>query len=259
MHGLETLTLWGYVWIGVVLLGAGFAHGVIGVGFPLIAMPLLALVLPFKAAMLFLVLPMLFVIAVNSFWGGHLRESILRFWYMPIVPVAGGWIGTRVLIGAPPEPFLLALALMLLVYLLRERLGHGEVALVRRNVVVFGILAGVISGFFEAVTNVSLPPMIVFLTMAGVSPMAMVQILNFSSLGTKASQIATWSAWGGVPLAFWVAALPWSLATTAAVLAGARLRSRVDARRYLGWLRRFLWAMAILLVLQFLRAVLTGD
>ncbi|MGB7541420.1 MAG: sulfite exporter TauE/SafE family protein [Burkholderiales bacterium] len=257
MPGLEALSPWGYAWVGAVLLGAGFVHGMLGLGFPLVAMPLLAMALPFKTAILFIMLPMLFVNAVIAFWGGGLRESIGRFWYMPIAPVAGAWTGTRLLIGAPPEPFLLLLALMLIVYLLRERLGRAEVPLVRRHATAFGVAAGMIGGFFEAVTNVSLPPMIIFLMMVGVSPVALVQVLNFSSLGTKAVQIGTWSVSGGVPLAFWAASLPWGIATVAALFAGARIRVRVDARTYMIWLRRFLWAMAALLMLQFLRATLS--
>ena len=162
----------------------------------------------------------------------------------------------RLLIGSPPGPFLLLLALMLVVYLVRERLGPSEVGLVRRNALGFGIAAGAVAGFFESVTNVSLPPMIIFLMMLGVSPMALVQVLNFSSIGTKAVQIATWSSAGDVPLAFWTASVPWGLATLAALAAGARIRVGIDPRRYMIWLRRFLWVMAVLLVFQFFRSVL---
>jgi uncharacterized membrane protein YfcA len=58
-HRFEGLSLWSYAWIGAVLLSAGFVHGLVGLGFPLIAMPLLALALPFKSAILFILLPML--------------------------------------------------------------------------------------------------------------------------------------------------------------------------------------------------------
>jgi len=254
--GLEGLSPWGYAWVGAVLLGAGFVHGMLGLGFPLIAMPLLALALPFKTAILFMMLPMLFVNAVIAFWGGNLRASIGRFWYMPIAPVAGAWLGTRLLIGAPAEPFLLVLALMLIVYLLRERLGRAEVPFVRRHETLFGVCAGALAGLFESLTNVSLPPTIIFLMMVGVSPVALVQVLNFASLGTKAVQIGTWTNAGGVPLAFWVGSLPWALATVAVLFMGGRIRARIHARAYMTWLRRFLWAMAALLILQFLRATL---
>jgi len=254
--GFEGLSLWSYAWIGAVLLGAGFVHGLIGLGFPLIAMPLLAIALPFKSAILFILLPMLFVNVAVAFWGGGLRESIGRFWYMPLAPIAGAWAGTRLLIGSPPGPFLLLLALMLVVYLARERLGLPKVDLVRRYASGFGIAAGAIAGFFESVTNVSLPPMIIFLMMLGVSPVALIQVLNFSSIGTKAMQIATWSLAGDVPLSFWAASVPWGIATLAALAVGARIRGGADPRVYMLWLRRFLWAMAVLLIFQFFRSTL---
>jgi uncharacterized membrane protein YfcA len=245
--------------MGAVLLGAGFVHGLIGLGFPLIAMPLLALALPFKSAILFILLPMLFLNIAVAFWGGGLRESIGRFWYLPLAPLAGAWAGTRLLIGSPPGPFLLLLALMLVVYLARERLGRPGVGVVQRHELAFGVAAGLVAGFFESVTNVSLPPMIIFLMMMGVSPVALVQVLNFSSIGTKAVQVATWGTSGGAPLVFWVASVPWALATLAALAAGVRIRGGIDPQVTMRWLRRFLWAMAVLLVFQFFRSLLAPE
>ena len=258
MPEIESLSTGAHLWVLAVLVGSGFFHGLIGLGLPLIAMPLLALVLPFKAAVLFLMLPMLCVNVVTSLWGGRLRQSVLRFWYMLIAPVAGAWIGTRLLIGAPPEPFILVLAVMLVAYLARERLGGAHVPLVLRHEVAFGVGAGLLGGFFESITNVSLPPLVIYFMMLGLAPGPLVQMLNFQSVGTKASQIATWSISGGVPGSFWLAALPWAAATVAAVLAGTRIRTRVHPERYMIWLRRFLWAMAALLVVQFLHATLSS-
>jgi len=47
----------------------------------------------------------------------------------------------------------------------------------------------------------------------------------------------------------------WALATLAALAAGVRVRGGVDPRVYMRWLRRFLWAMAVLLVFQFFRSL----
>ena len=85
-------------WIAGVMLLSGFAHGVIGFGFPLVATPLLALALDLKSAILLSVLPSLVLTVLNAFRGGRLRESIGRFWYLPLCLAAGSYAGSRLLI-----------------------------------------------------------------------------------------------------------------------------------------------------------------
>jgi hypothetical protein len=56
-----------------------------------------------------------------------------------------------VLIAAPPEPFLLVLAFVMLRYLNLDRLGRGHSERVQRQRAVFGIAFGFAAGVFEAI------------------------------------------------------------------------------------------------------------
>jgi uncharacterized membrane protein YfcA len=78
-----------------------------------------------------------------------------------------------------------------------------------------------------------------------------VQLLNFSFIAGKGVQMATWTANGGVTLAQWLATVPWAAVAAAGLLAGRRVHRRVDAAAYARWLRRFLWVMVVLLLVQF--------
>ena len=166
--GFGDLPAWTLAWISGVMLLSGFVHGVIGFGFPIVATPLLTLVFDLKAAVLVSVVPTLFLTVINAFRGGRLRESVGRFWYLPLCLAVGSYAGTRLLIVAPSEPFLAVLALVLLVYLNLERLGGAKIEIVRAHPAPFAVAFGFAAGVFEATVNVAGPALLVFFMLAGI-------------------------------------------------------------------------------------------
>src|SRR5687768_18532070 len=93
------------VYVALVCLISGFAHGALGFGFPLVATPLVALVIDIKSAIAILAPLTLVLTVISSFRGGPLMDVVRRFWFVPLATAAGAWLGTRVLIATPPEPF----------------------------------------------------------------------------------------------------------------------------------------------------------
>lgn len=250
LAALPPLTL---AWVTAVMLLAGFVHGVIGFGFPIVATPLLALVVDLKVAIVVSLVPTLAMTLVNAFRGGLLRESIGRFWFLPLCLLVGAYVGTRILIVAPSEPFLLVLAGLVLAFLNMERLGHTEVPVVKRHPTASAVVSGVVAGVFEATVNVAGPMLLVYFMLAGLNPRSLVQVLNFGFIAGKGTQIATWTAAGGVGLATWLATAPWAVLALVTLFLGHRVHDRVSTATYMKWLRGFLWIMVGLLVLQFLR------
>lgn len=251
MDSILALPWWGIAWVAAVILLAGFAHGAIGFGFPLVATPMLTLVLDIKTTILVLLVPSMVMTLISVFRGGNLRDGVARFWFMPITLVIGSYIGTRILIGANPAHFVLLLAVCLLVFLNLDRLGKLEYRSVKDNPRFWGVLTGLVAGLFEATANVSGPPLLMYFIMLGLGPSTLVQLLNFSFIGGKATQIITWSMSGGISLAYWVSTLPLAVLAVVTLLMGQRVRSRIDAASYMAWLRKFLWAMVVLLLLQY--------
>ncbi len=246
-------------WIAVVMLVSGFAHGVIGFGFPLIATPLLILAVDLKVAVVVSLVPTLALTTLNAFHGGRLRESIGRFWFLPLCLAVGSYVGTRLLIVAPSEPFLLLLALVVLGFLNLERLGRTDAPAIRAHPIPFAVAFGLAAGVFEATVNVAGPALLVFFLLLGMQPRPLVQLLNFSFIAGKGVQLATWTVNGGVTLAQWLATLPWALVAGVGLLAGRRVHRRVSTETYGRWLRSFLWVMAALLLLQFAWAMARGP
>lgn len=251
MNGIEALTAWGVAWIALVVLVAGFTHGVIGFGFPVVATPLLALMLDIKTAILVVLLPTLAVVVISAFRGGNLRASIGRYWYLPLCIAIGSYAGTRFLIGADPAPFVLVLALILLVWLNMERFTKLDLSAVRRHPHPFAICFGLAAGALEATANVAGPLLIIYFALVGLAPHTMIQALNFCFVFGKGAQFATWTAAGGITAAQWLLLAPWALLAIVTLVAGQSVRLRMSTAAYVQWLRRFLWLMAGLLLAQF--------
>src|ERR1051326_1382394 len=122
--GIAALGLASLVFVAAVCLAAGFAHGALGFGFPIVATPLVALVIDIQSAIALLA-PITLVLV-----GGPLVRLMRAYWYMPVAVALGAWIGTKLLIPAPPEPFLLVLAGVIVLYLNLDRLNRAPSALV---------------------------------------------------------------------------------------------------------------------------------
>jgi uncharacterized protein len=247
------------VFVALACLLSGFAHGALGFGFPIVATPLVALVVDIKSAIALLA-PITLVLVVISALRGVALMSILReFWFVPVATAAGAWVGTRILLAAPPEPFVLILALVILLYLNVDRLGRGKSELVQRLRPAFGVAFGFVAGVFEAVANVAGPVLLIYFMLLGLAPAQMVQTLNLCFSMGKGAQTATWAMSGQISAATWLLIGGLSVPSVAALFAGMRVRHRIDAATYRRWLRGALWVMAGLLIGQFSTRALAAD
>jgi len=238
---------------------AGFGHGALGFGFPIVATPLVALAIDIRSAIALLA-PITLVLTVISALRGVALSSIVReFWFLPLATALGAWLGTRILLAMPPEPFLLILAGVILLYLNLDRVGRGRSALVQRLRVPFGAAFGFVAGVCEAVANVAGPILLIYFMLLGLAPAQVVQTLNLCfSLG-KGAQTATWAISGEISVGGWLLIGALTVPSVAALFAGMRVRSRIDAPTYRRWLRGALWIMAVLLLVQFSTRVSASE
>ena len=247
------------IFLALVCLLSGWVHGALGFGFPLVATPLAALAIDMKSAITLLALVTLALVIISALRGGRLGDLVKRFWFMPVGIALGAWIGTNVLLAAPPEPFMLVLALVLVFYLNLDRLGRGESALVQRLRAPFGFAFAFVAGVCEAIANVAGPILFVYFMLLGAAPSQVVQTLNMCFTVGKGSQVATLAGAGALNAATWAAVAGLTVPSVAALVAGMRVRDRIDAQTYRNWLRKALWVMVVLLILQFSRSVFAAE
>ena len=253
------LGVWGLAFVAVVCLLAGFAHGALGFGFPIVATPLVALVIDIKSAITLLAPITLVLVVISVVRGGSILALLREFWFMPLAMVLGAFAGTRLLLAAPPEPFLLVLAAVVLLYLNLDRIERGRSAVVAQYRASFGMLFGVMAGAFEAVANVAGPALLVYFMLLGLAPSQIVQTLNLCFVFGKTSQVITLGASAAITPATWASVGLLTVPSVAALLVGMRVRERIDAATYRRWLRGALWVMAVMLIAQFAKASISSS
>lgn len=251
MGGFESLSFGVLLWAFIVIALAGFVQGALGLGFPIVATPLIALVSDMRTAVILVLLPCLAAVAANVAKSGSFRQALAEFWMMPIYMLIGAAIGTRLFILAPQFPYSLVLAAMILLYLNLERLGRADWTLLKRHRRVFAALFGFAAGMSEGTANVAAPPLLIYYLALGLTPAMLVQALNICFFVGKSTQFATLATVGNVAGSQWIATLPLVAAATVTVLYGMRVRTRLNAATYRMWLKRALFVMALILLVQY--------
>lgn len=235
-------------WITFAIILAGLLHGALGFGFPFVATPLIAMVSDMRTAVFTVLVPTLAAVAFNIAMSGSLRLALARFWMMPLYAIVGSFVGTTLFVMVPAFPYSLLLALAIFAYLNLDRIGEGELPVVRRHERVVAPFSGFAAGFFEGTANVAAPPLIIFYLALGLAPAVMVQALNICFLVGKTIQLMVLSAHGGITIVQWGATLPLAAVGVGALVVGLRIRHRIDARTFRVWVKRFLLVIAVVLV-----------
>jgi len=150
------------VGVVVTVILAGLVHGALGLGFPMVATPLIAVFLDVRVAILITLLP---TAAVNiaSIWTAKPSLALLRR-YSPlaITSLIGAVIGAMVLSVSSAEPFKLLLALLILLFLYSSYQGSSQGSQragwrrewIVANPVLAIVLTGLLGGFSAGTTNV---------------------------------------------------------------------------------------------------------
>jgi len=248
----EFLTLAGWLGVGAVFLFAGLVHGTLGLGFPMLATPLLAVAFDIRIAILLTLLPTVTVNIISILRGGQWAESIGRHWPLVIMIPAGTIAGTWLLISADPSPFRLLLAAIILPYLFKDRLSALKLDWIKSHRVIAYLIFGLAAGFSAGTVNVMVPLLIIVALQVGMTPLVMVQVFNLCFLTGKTVQMGVFGFSGFMTPALLISTLPFAALSAIALLGGTRVRERVDTETYRKWLHGVLVVMVVVLTGQYL-------
>ncbi len=235
----------------LVMLAAGLVHGTLGMGFPVVATPLLALLVDVRTAILLTLLPTAAVNVASIVRGAGFRATARRFWPLALAGVAGSTAGSQLLVSVDPAPFKLLLALLVLLYLAVSGSGGPRPGRLqghpRAAMLAFGLAAGLAGG----TTNVMVTVLIVYALELELGRPQMVSMFNLCFLGGKLAQIGVFTASGllTLPVVGITAALA-ALAATA-LWAGMRLQDRIPGETYRKLVKGVLLVLALVLIAQF--------
>lgn len=252
---LETLPPWHLLfWALLIIPLAAFLHGLLGLGFTTIAMPLLVLALDLRFVMVLTVPVALSLSSQLILMGGDPRKGIGRMWVLPAFMILGAFSGAWIFQNADPKLLTIgiaaAIALFLSVDYLKKADLHLPPAWVLPSAMVFGFLAG----NTETAVNMGAPFLLIFCLVAGLSPMAMVQTINLCFFSGKLIHAWTLTVGGpGYPPVMPIEWLPGILIAPLCLWLcriGARKREKTDVETYRGWLKNFMKLMVVLVLMK---------
>jgi len=232
-----------------VMLFAGLIHGTLGLGFPMVATPMLATMMDVRSAILITLLP---TMAVNIASIANNKTSLASTRpFLPLVLFAllGSIAGASVLAVTDPAPFRIVLAALILLYLWngiripKQWLMNNSLL----AMAVFGLIAGVSAG----TTNVMVAILIIYFMSLDTPRSTLVPALNSCFLVGKMSQIVMLAMAGLVSARLMLETAPLALAAVIALLLGQRLQPRIQVNTYQAILRKLLLLLAIVLIYQF--------
>ncbi len=238
-----------------VMVVAGMVHGTMGLGFPVVATPVLCLFFDVRLAIVLTLLPVVVVNIASVVTSGARLVEIRPYVLLALCAVAGTFVGARLLIVFDPEPFRLVLALLILLWLSANYLFSGGIDWIdkhpRAAMVAFGFAAGIAAGS----TNVMVAVLIIYVIEVDLPRDRSVALLNFCFLSGKLTQIATFAGAGFVSLPVVLVNIGLAVVALVSLLAGVRLSRNMALDSYRKLLRIMLGVLAVMLVIQYVAHV----
>ncbi|MCU7876241.1 MAG: sulfite exporter TauE/SafE family protein [Candidatus Thiodiazotropha sp. (ex Lucinoma borealis)] len=258
MIGLEPLTL-ELIWIAVpAVLLAGLVHGTFGIGFPMVATPLLALFTDVFTAVLICLIPTMSV-NLMVIWQGGIKQLKNCRHYLSVVPfvLMGTVIGSFLLLWLDPRPFLLLLAVAILLYLNQHRLQGLDFHWVTDHPILAYAMFGLTAGLMAGTVNVMLPVLIILFMELRIAAATMVVLFNLNFFTGKLTQSLIFLQQDLPGIGAFLLTTLWLVPVAlVALYLGMQLRKWITAENYLSILRGVLWSMSGILIARFLYAYL---
>jgi len=238
-----------YIVVGISLLLAAFLKGATGLGFPLIATPMVALFLDIRTAVTVLILPNLFMDSAQVMRDGFPYEILRRFKALILPTIIGVFLGTMVLVKLPLWILNAFLGVMVLVFVISNWLKF-DFAVSPRSERFFSPLFGFLSGFLNGMTNAAGPTLAIYLYSLKLEKRNFVKTLATVFITTKMSQliaISTWNLlnWHTIKLSLLVL-----LFTLAGFYAGVKTQDRVNQKSFNRGLLVFLCIVGVTLLVR---------
>ena len=238
-----------FIVAGIISLFAAFIHGSIGLGFPMVATPLLALFTDIQTAIILTIIPSLLTNLVSIKSEGNIMSASHRYLSLALFVMAGSALGTQVLIFTNSEIFKALLAVAIIVYLFADKINFNLAWVAEYQIFsrfVFGVSAGILGGL----TNVMAPVLIIYTLESKHSKSDTIQALNFCFLFGKLTQFILFSINGKFTLDKLSVSSVMLIAASLALHIGITIRKKIELSAYRKILRLVLLILAVLLLIQ---------
>lgn len=235
--------------LGLIMCFASFVQGSIGFGFPMIATAFLSLFMDIQTAILFTLIPSIFLNIISIRSEGHFFVAVKQNYGFALFTVIGSAIGTYILLSYDSMVFKLLLAGIIFFYLFFNKF---EIQLKfiaqspKKSLVGFGLLTGIVGGL----TNVMAPIFLMYSLEAKHSKAQMIQAGNICFLWAKMVQIVLFGMHGQLGQIQWSFALGILLFVVVFFYAGTKIKKKLNAKLYRNLIKFLLFFIALSLVFK---------
>jgi uncharacterized membrane protein YfcA len=184
LHALSTRE-----WLILIctLLVGGLVKGVVSIGVPLVALPLLTGILSVKQAVLLLSLPIMIGNVPQAFEGGHTWKTLQHIGFLVIGTVIGIALGVKILLSIPGH-LAVGLAGLILFTACLVLLVTPKFKLPKRTAGPVGLAVGFVCGLMEGISAIPGPLLATYLLATGATgkqftkQIALVLIISIAAL-----------------------------------------------------------------------------
>lgn len=238
----------GFALLLALQLVAGGVKGVLGIGLPLVAVPVLSQVMPVPTAIAVMTLPIL----VSNLYQGLDRRlvgpTLRRFWPMILAAMTTCLASAQLLVALDARSTYLALGAIVVAFAAFNLVSH-RLTVPQHLERPLGPLVGVLAGALGGLSNFFGPPIIVYLVSLRLAKDAFVCAVGLSFVAAGLPLWGTLAARGVLGAEELLASAVFILPVMLGVLAGQRLRALVPQQAF----RRVLLAVLLLMGLSLIR------
>jgi len=213
----------------LAVLVAAFVKGAVAFGFPLVATPLLALVVDVKTAVAVSIVPNIVMDSVQLVRRGGALATVRRMLSLIVFSMLGMWLGTHLLAILPVRVATLVLGVFVLAFAAVNASGVTLAvapAWERWLSPPVGLVAGVLGGL----TNVPGTPMVLYFVALGLDKYEFVRAVAVTFIVVKVVQLAAVAWYGLLSARLLVVSLGFTVAGLIGFAAGLRLPDWLPAR-----------------------------
>lgn len=221
----------GFLGLLAVQLVAGGVKGVLGIGLPLVSVPLLSQVMPVPTAIAVMTLPIL----VSNLYQGLdrqlVRPTLRRFWPMILTAMLTCLASAQLLVALDAQTTYVTLGLIVMTFALFSLVGD-RLTLPPRLERPLGPVVGLLAGALGGLSNFFGPPIIVYLVSLKLSKDAFVCAVGLAFVAAGLPLWGTLAAEGVLGTAELIASAAFILPVMLGVLLGQRIRAVVPQRGF---------------------------
>ena len=219
-------------WCFFALCCGGFIKGMLGVGTPLLTVPMMALVLPPQMAIAIMAIP---VVVANLWQFAQAERStaiITRFWPAFIGILVGTWIGVKILSVIDEQALLILVGIAVIAFALLQG-SRFRFHLPDRLVKPAGVLFGGASGVIGGVSSFFGPMLITYLiSIRGLSKTQFVSTISFLYVSAVVPWAITLYLFGILDQRLLVYSTFATVPVTLGLLFGQRIRGHISEARF---------------------------